>query len=240
MYRKLFKNNFAICLSPELTNDIAPYTTNTFIVPNGIKRLNGISGTEKRKRSSYHIAYLSNLIRSKGVLELIEALGTVKRNGASFSLSIIGKAGDVSESEVHERLENLGLRAHVEHFGPLYDDAKYHELLSSDLLVFPTRYKNEASPLVIIEAMQCGLPVISTREGGIPSLIDEGRTGFLVDGTTAELATKIQYLINHPEQNRSMGLAGKQKYNDHHTLEIFEQNLVNTLKTILKQTAENQ
>lgn len=232
LYKWLFKDNDAICLSRELASDIDPYKKDPFVVPNGLPPINGL--TADRTANAFQITYLSNLIRSKGIMEFLYALGRIKERGIPFSMNIIGKSGDVSETEVHDLLSALELTESLDHFGPLYEEEKYRSLLASDLLVFPTRYPNEALPLVILEGMQCGLPVISTREGGIPSLIDDGRTGFLVNGDSGELAEKIEYLINNPRMSQAMGMAGKQKFDQHFTLDIFEQNLTSVLHKILE------
>ncbi len=235
LYRYLFQKNHAICLSSELTEDIKMYVENPYIIPNGIEKLNFNELKRQPKNyKDYQIVYLSNFIKSKGILDLIQALGIVKRRGNHFSLSLIGKAGDVSLNELKEYLRTCQLETMVNHIGPLYNNAKFEELLKSDLLVFPTYYKKEAFPLVIIEAMQCGLPIISTYHAGIPSLVDEGITGFLIkERNNIELADKIEYLIKNPHESKRMGLAGKQKFDLHFTIGIFEHNLVKVFKDIL-------
>lgn len=232
LYKRIFRNSDAICLSRELTSDIEPYKKDPFVVPNGITPLNNLQAT--RTDNSFKIIYLSNLIRSKGIMEFLYALGRVKERGAMFSVSIIGKSGDVSETEVSDLMSALELTESLHHFGPLYDEAKYQQLMNSDLLVFPTRYPNEALPLVVIEGMQCGLPVISTREGGIPSLIDDGHTGYLINGESSELADKIEFLIRNPRMGKLMGIAGKKKFDQFFTLSVFERNLAKVLQQILE------
>jgi glycosyltransferase involved in cell wall biosynthesis len=197
-----------------------------------LRPINGLQAD--KTNSSFKITYLSNLIRSKGIMEFLYALGRVKDRGVSFSVTIIGKSGDVSESEVNDLLSALDLTESLNHLGPLYDEDKYQQLVNSDLLVFPTRYPNEALPLVVLEGMQCGLPVISTREGGIPSLIDDGQTGYLTNGDSAEIADKIEFLIKNPGVGKSMGVAGKQKFDQHFTLSAFEQNLTDVLQKIIE------
>ena len=78
--------------------------------------------------------------------------------------------------------------------------------------------------------MQQKLPCISTNEGGIPDIIDEGKTGFIVEKKNAEqLANKLIYLIEHPEQRKEMGKNGYKKYRSQFTLQTFE----NRMKEIL-------
>jgi glycosyltransferase involved in cell wall biosynthesis len=92
---------------------------------------------------------------------------------------------------------------HSEQMATFYRGARF--------LVLPTKCF-EGCPLVISEAMNHGLPVIASRIGGIPELIDDGVTGFLFEpGNAPELTAKIQTLWNSPALCRQMGLAGRAK-----------------------------
>ncbi|MBI2824607.1 MAG: glycosyltransferase [Planctomycetia bacterium] len=78
-------------------------------------------------------------------------------------------------------------------------------------LVVPSKWF-EGCPLVISEAMSHGLPVIASRIGGLPELVEDGVTGFLFEpGNAAELTTKIKQLWDSPDLCRRMGLAGRAK-----------------------------
>jgi len=89
--------------------------------------------------------------------------------------------------------------------------------------------------LVLLEAMQFSLPVVSTFEGGIPDVVENGVTGFLVPQKDVEaLAEKLELLIRNPELRKQMGEAGRKRYQEKFTLEKFE----NTLKDIIEQIIE--
>lgn len=121
------------------------------------------------------------------------------------------------------------------YFGRRYGTDKEFFLRNTDIFVFPTYYSNECFPLVLIEAMQQGLPCISTVEGGIPSIIDNRKTGLLVKRqNTDDLADKIAWMIEHPKERSSMGLAGWHRYRKEFTLSAFESRFANILGKILK------
>jgi glycosyltransferase involved in cell wall biosynthesis len=103
------------------------------------------------------------------------------------------------------------------------------------LPLFPTFYHNECFPLVLLEAMEHGLPCISTTEGGIPGIVDDGKTGFLVPKhDVAVLADKILLLLNAPVLRSNMGKAGREKFEKEFTLEVFEKRMVEILSNNVK------
>lgn len=103
------------------------------------------------------------------------------------------------------------------------------------LPLFPTFYHNECFSLVLLEAMEHGLPCISTTEGGIPGIVDDGKTGFLVPKhDVAVLADKIQLLLNDSVLRCKMGKAGREKFEKEFTLEVFEKRMVEILSNNVK------
>lgn len=236
LYRSMFANNYHICLAKELVSDIAPYTrTKPFIVPNGIADHGVRHSYESIDNRKVRIVYLSNFTKSKGILVLLDAARIVSRQTENFEISIIGKPYDVSLQEVEACIAKNDLANYVALLGPLYDDQKFKSIAEHDFLVFPTFYENETFGLVLTEAMQCGLPVISTREGGIPSVVDDGETGFLVEKNNSQaLAEKMLHFINNPSQIREMGVKARRKYEENFTLDKFESNVLGVVNTLLK------
>lgn len=122
----------------------------------------------------------------------------------------------------------------VFYHGRKYGYEKNELLSSADLFVFPTYYYNECLPLVIIEAMQKHIAVISTTEGGISDLIDDTKTGLQVKKNNAlDLAEKMQMILENPELCRKMGESGFIKYKKEFTLGRFEQNFLDCLRKCL-------
>ena len=84
---------------------------------------------------------------------------------------------------------------------------------------------------MLLEAEQFCLPIISTFEGGIPDIIEEGKTGFLIpQKNVCALVEKLEKLIRNPELAREMGNAGKTKFEKEFTLEKFEKRMCDILK----------
>lgn len=84
--------------------------------------------------------------------------------------------------------------------------------------------------------MQHGMACISTAEGGIPGIIDDGETGFLVERQNAPmLADKMGWLMSHPEERRQMGMKGRVKFEREFTLDVFERRLKGILEQCLEE-----
>jgi glycosyltransferase involved in cell wall biosynthesis len=94
---------------------------------------------------------------------------------------------------------------------------------------------NEPSPLPTYEAAACGLPVVSTRSGGIPEIVEHGLTGILVKrGDAEELARAIGRVIDNPALARAMGEAGRQRMLQQFTWEASSRSLADLINKVSK------
>jgi glycosyltransferase involved in cell wall biosynthesis len=233
IYRRVFNNTSCICSSDILGQDIKNVSkTKPYIVPYGIPVI-GLSG-KNGDHSVPRILYLGNFIESKGILVLIDALDLVNQKGRVFKARLVGGSADVTIETLEKRIKDKFLTSLVEVVGPLYNEKKFEEYEKADLFVFPTFYENEAFPLVLLEALQFHLPVISTFEGGIPDMILNNETGLLVESRDPEkLAGKILSLIDDPAQMTGMGNKGYDRFSNNYTLEHFEKNILNTFEDVI-------
>ena len=237
LYGWVFKNTACICLSPSLKPDIEKVSgSEPYIVPNGIPEFNNhIQEKAPENHPGPLILYLSNYIQSKGILILIEALGILKKQDYTFNARLVGAPGDVDMEMLNKLILINNLSSSVTATGPLYDENKIAEFRNADMFVFPTYYDNEAFPLVLLEAMQCRLPVISTFEGGIPDMIRNNVNGILVEKKNAVmLADKIAGLLVNPPLRKSMGDSGYRAFKENYTLQHFETNMYKTFNEILR------
>jgi glycosyltransferase involved in cell wall biosynthesis len=234
LYKFVFKNSFVIHLSSILEQDISGLGyKKIYFVPNGIEKLK-VDFNIKRNNKIPKLLFLSNLTVSKGLFVLIEACKILKGKNLKFQLIIVGKEFDILEIELIKKIKDNGLEQYIDILGAKYGNEKYQILSTSDIFVFPTFYTNECFPLVLLEAMQFGLPIVSTFEGAIPEIVDDGVTGFLASQKDATvLADKIEILIKDKEFRKKMGKAGREKFLKKYTLDKFEQNMLNILKEII-------
>jgi glycosyltransferase involved in cell wall biosynthesis len=235
IYKRVFQNTSVICLSKNLVKDLeGVYGQTPYIVPNGIRVDHNIQ-PGLSKTPIPNILFLSNYRVLKGILLLLDALQSLKGNGEVFTASLVGSPGDLSIDDLQKHVEKRGLGDRVNVLGPLYGDDKKTEFLNSDIFVFPTLF--EAFGLVNLEAMQFGLPVVSSIEGAIPDVILDGKTGLLIrPGDVEDLKVKLTKLLRDPDLRQNMGTAGRRRFLQLFTVEQFERNLKNVFEKVLDPT----
>jgi glycosyltransferase involved in cell wall biosynthesis len=204
-------------------------------LPNGVNMMPQASESMKdRKSDSPRILFLANLVVSKGPLELAGAAKLLQERGVDFVMYFVGNPSrQLSQGRFEKLIVNAGLQSQVIYLGPKYGAEKDRIMAESDIFVFPTFYERECFPLVLLEAMSWALPIVSTSEGAIPEIVDDGVTGFLVPARDPNaLAEKIEFLITHPEVCDRMGQAGQRKFERSYTLGKFHENLVEVIERI--------
>ncbi len=243
LYKFVLKNSQVILLSENLYSDIEKYVSIKLVhlCPNGIPNNNIPLKLKTGKTEKVTVLFLSNLIKSKGVFILLEACKMLKNRKVDFKCNFIGGFGDITEEQFNKKIDELGILDIATYGGKKYNQEKEEAYTSSDIFAFPTYYHNECFPLVILEAMQHSLPVISTFEGGIPSMVDDGVTGFLtMQQDVNAFADKLEVLINNKKLRDEMGKAARIKFEKNYTIEIFENNLSQILSKILKITSSQK
>lgn len=167
------------------------------------------------------VLFVGLLCEGKGILVLIAALAELIRRGVAVQAELVGRfASPGFAAEVHQVLATLGLTDVVTFPGILSGDAKADAFARAEVFAFPSHYSAETFGLVLVEAMMSGLPVVATRWRGIPSVVMEGETGFLVPTHAPdELADQLARLAGDPVLRNRLGNAGRQRFNELFTME---------------------
>lgn len=240
LLKHVYKNARVLLLSERLYPDISDIVEHSQveICPNGIPE---VKKYPKRDNHVPKLLFLSNLIESKGVLILLDACKILKDRGYAFVCDFVGgETKEIDKSRFELEVKSRGLDEIVNYLGPKYGEEKNKKFAESEIFVFPTKYSNECFPLVLLEAMQQGLPQISLRIGGIPDIIKDGETGLIAQPNDSEdLANKIALLLENSELSKKMGEAAYERYNQYYTLSHFEKRIVELFQSTLNATHYN-
>lgn len=187
-----------------------------------LRRLyNGIDLEAIRPRAPMAVAQpparilcVARLVEKKGIDVLLDACAHLRREGLAFSLDIIGDG--TLAPQLRQRAAALGLEDVVQFLGALPHEQVVAAMRACDAVALPCRIAADGDmdtlPTVLLEAMACGIPCISTPIAGVPEIIADGETGFLVaSGNAHELATAMTRLISDPAARLSMGCAARQR-----------------------------
>lgn len=236
LYKITFHNSYCILLSSLLYADIKKYVPKSRVryCPNGVPDVQSRKSSPRKENDICRIAFLSNMMRDKGVYTLLKACKILSNRGLIYNTIFVGPWKDINENDFNKFVIFNNLQGNVFYEGTKYGKEKSEFLENVDFFVFPTYYKYECFSLVIIEAMQYGLPVISTNEGGILDIVENGKTGFIVNKNDAtDLANKMTILIENKILRYRMGKAAEKKFKRKFTFSIWERNMFNILHEIV-------
>ena len=226
----VYKNAKVILLSWRLYPDIEKVVPrkNVVICPNGIPSID--YEYKNRNNITPKLLFLSNLMVSKGVLVLLDALKILHDRNCSFFCDFVGGATqEIWAERFVKEVKERGLEEMVKYHGRKVGNEKILYFENADLFIHPTT--DDCFPLVLLEAMQYGLPCVTTNEGGIPDIVENGENGLIAEQQDPQsLAVCIERLIADKELRRKMGQSGLAKFKSHFTIDCFEHSFVEIME----------
>ena len=222
----LINCNKAIAVSRFLANKIKSFGThqdNIIILRNAVntKRFRPISNKslfEHNKTNNVLILFVGYLDVFKGIFELIAAFSEIKKDNKKIKLMIVGTGP--KENEIRTKIVGLNLGKSVILTGEISPSEIHKYYQSADIFVLPSYTDAGGPPLVVIEAMACGLPVIGTNVGGIPEGIEDGINGFIIHPKNVdELSEKLEILVNNKELRQKFGIKALETVDDEFNIE---------------------
>lgn len=159
------------------------------------------------------VGYLGRLSPEKAPEVFVRAAAQLLHRLPDVHFAIIGDGP--MKGLISQRIEQQGLSHRIHLVGSVEDVLPVHRSL--DLLVSSS--DSEAMPLGLMEAMSCGVPVIATRVGGVPEIVEHGGTGWLVAARDYEdMAGRLHQMLTQPELRQRLGLQARERMVSHHRL----------------------
>jgi glycosyltransferase involved in cell wall biosynthesis len=216
-------------LRPTFTDLIAPDRVRVLgnvVDDPGPAAVNG-NGNGHGPTARLRVLYLSTLMAPKGCFELVEALRAMGESARGLHVRIVGEGSPEVVSRLREhgrRLAGRGVRIDLP--GPLDGAEKAREYLDADVFVFPSYYAFEGQPLVLLEAMAAGLPIVATTLGGIPETIRDEREALLVAPNDSQaFGRALERLAGDAELRARLGAAARRRFEEHHTSDRYADEL---------------
>ena len=199
-----------------LTGEMGVPPARVHVIYNGIPDM-GVRRPPGARQGPLRLLFLGNLLQRKGLTDLLAALSRADLSALDWNLTVAG-GGDINfyRSEAERR----GIGPRVRFTGWVDHAAVRQCLANADTLILPSY--DEGLPLVILEALATGVPVICSPVGSIPEVLQDGHTALLVPaGDIKGLADCIMRLAGNPGLQESLAAAGRELYERLFTMETF-------------------
>jgi len=215
------------------------------IVPVALVPDEFVSAKPQSSNGQLRVLYLGMISPAKGAPDFLKAAAEVAIEfpQAKFlmagsilqkerNLKGLGGSEDI-QGEIDDLVHKGNLRGAVEFLGLVTGKDKVELYASADLFVCPS-YSEGGGPLTVLEAMAAGLPVIATPVGLLPDVCqDQQQLLFVPIGEPAELAQKITYLLDRPDERKRLGKAGRELVCRCFNLEVYADRLEKVFRELL-------
>lgn len=188
------------------------------VVPNGIPD-SGVGGAgAPRLCKRWQVLYLNTLNKMKGAVVLLEAITLVLQKRTDVEFVFAGPwSHDEHRKEAEAYIAQQEIGSSITFAGQVSGEQKTSLLHAADLFVFPG-IQQEGQPLVVLEAMAAGLPILFTNRGCLGETLCNGESGIEVPiGDATALADRIHWLLNRPDETRRLGANARLRFEQEYT-----------------------
>jgi N-acetyl-alpha-D-glucosaminyl L-malate synthase BshA len=156
----------------------------------------------KIKDNEILILFVGYLDTFKGIFELINAFYEINKKSTNFKLMMVGEGP--KDDELKRIISQLHLEKYVIFTGKIFPTNIHKYYQAADIFVLPSY--SEGLPLSILEAMACGLPIVTTNVGGIPEVVKNGENGFIIPSKNRQLlAQKLEIIAYNLDLRKKFG-----------------------------------
>lgn len=176
----------------------------------GLSLTSAIKDKKETEINSNTILFVGAFSKYKGIDILIQAFSKIVKEIPNSRLMIVGMGYEWERVRIKKIIGDLGLQDYISFLGKKKNEEVLRLILESEVVVVPEQWPSDFGPLILVEAMAAGRPVVASQIGAIPEFIKDGHNGFLVEYDNPEqFAKKIVWLLKNKESARLMGQRAK-------------------------------
>jgi glycosyltransferase involved in cell wall biosynthesis len=187
---------------------------------------------ESKEFSFPKVLFLSNLIKEKGILDVLDALIILKRKNVRFSAVLAGQMEEDIRGLLKEKLNELG--PSVLYYPIVLGHLKTQVLREANVFILPTYYSMEGQPISVLEAMASGNTVICTRIPGITDIANENQVIFVDKQKPEEIATHLEALSQNMNKVKGFSLSNLQYADRRFRIEHFGEKIIDIFERSCK------
>lgn len=222
-------------LGQSIANDLKNKgLSNLLIMDNGIfvpKRNN--SSVSRYFQTPLPLLYVGALENYKGIWQSIKAVRVCNLAGVQVEFNLLGEWGDEKQKiEICRFIESKKLGHIIKIHKPQFNESKWEFYFNTSILLHPTFW--DGQPLTILEAMGCGLAIITTPVGAIPDTVEHGKNGIVLSENTPEnIFTAIKYYYDNRNELQQVAKNNIKTFNERFTLDRYLANMQNWFESFV-------
>ena len=205
--------------------------TSNVVIDNGVAILDQKHNTVKSiNEKSVTIGFVGALHEKKGIYILVQIANLLKASDVNFTLEIAGEWGDTEDKiNVQNYIEQNNLTEKIKFLGLIHNEEKWEFYKKIDVFVLPSY--NEGQPLVLIEAMGFGIPIVCSGVGAIPDTVTSGYNGFIIkEFSVTKYTNTIKKLLMDEACYRKISSNNLNTFNTRFKVEDYFKNIHNWIK----------
>lgn len=164
-------------------------------------------------RTKDTILFVGSFNEHKGLDILIRALPQIIFKIPNSKLTVVGKGNELDTLRIKKLTKELKMSEHIKFLGQKKNEETLRIISESEVIVVPEQWLSDFGPIILVEAMSLGKPIVASRIGATSEFIKDGFSGFLVErNNSEEFAEKIIWLLKNKETAQQMGDRAKKSF----------------------------
>ncbi|MFX0140966.1 MAG: glycosyltransferase family 4 protein [Candidatus Hodarchaeota archaeon] len=194
---------------------------------------------ELKSNKKFNLLYLSNVLPSKGLFDVLETCLQMKSTKIPFEFHFAGEVvpeNKWSKNKIENVIQNYQKKLLDTEFiihGFVTGTKKWNIIKRAHVFILPTHYHFEGQPISVIEAMYGGCCVLATAYRGIPDILKESKNGwYITTGNTESIVSRLKWLWKHPEKLKQIGISNHFEAKEKYSTSVFQKRMLTLFQEV--------